>query len=464
MLSDVRGLLGRQEWGFVGFTGFVLCCLMMGGGSRVGFLSDVIIQLLAIPVLLAALWRYLNVPSAYRPRFVLTLALLVAAIPAVQLIPLPPWIWSALPGRDLVVQCLALVDTDLPWAPLSVAPDATWLSLVSLMPPVAVFVGCLLLSYRQRRLLSLVLLMFGAASVFLGLTQVAEGPASQLRFFANTNLSEAVGFFANRNHFAALLNVMILLAAAWASDRAMLAAAVSHRRRFEAATILPTLLCFTLLVVLIAGEVMARSRAGLFLTIIALLGALGLAYTDRRARTAITPAKLLVGLVILATIFLVQMGLYRVLDRFASDPLADARIPFARNTVEAAYSFLPLGSGMGSFIPVYAAFEKPGDLLANTFANRAHNDVLELWLEAGLVGAVVLGLCTIWILRHAVSLWKVPTWGPRSIDLILARAASLAIALTFVHSLLDYPLRTGVSLFERRPCRTSHPPRAPWGW
>jgi hypothetical protein len=36
------------------------------------------------------------------------------------------------------------------------------------------------------------------------LLQVAQGPRL-LRLFAVTNLSEAVGFFANRNHFAALL-------------------------------------------------------------------------------------------------------------------------------------------------------------------------------------------------------------------------------------------------------------------
>ena len=96
------------------------------------------------------------------------------------------------------------------------APAATWLSLVSLLPPLAVFFATLLMSFRQRRLLSAWMLAFGAVSVFLGLSQVAGGPTSLLRLFANTNPTEAVGFFANRNHFAALLYVMILLAAAWA--------------------------------------------------------------------------------------------------------------------------------------------------------------------------------------------------------------------------------------------------------
>jgi hypothetical protein len=71
--------------------------------------------------------------------------------------------------------------------------------------------------------------------------------------------------------------------------------------------------------VLVAGEMMARSRAGLFLTILALLGGFALGYSDRRTLLAMTPAKLLLGLGILATMFLVQLALYRMLERFATD-------------------------------------------------------------------------------------------------------------------------------------------------
>ena len=76
-----------------------------------------------------------------------------------------------------------------------------------------------------------------------------------------------------------------------------------------------------------------------------------------------------------------QFSLYRILDRFGDDPMADARIPFARNTIAAAKAYMPWGSGLGSFVPVYAMTEPPRDVLANTFANHAHNDILELWLE-----------------------------------------------------------------------------------
>lgn len=47
-----------------------------------------------------------------------------------------------------------------------------------------------------------------------------KGLMSSLRFFEYTNPTEAVGFFANRNHFAALLYTVMLFAAVWAADGA----------------------------------------------------------------------------------------------------------------------------------------------------------------------------------------------------------------------------------------------------
>jgi hypothetical protein len=81
-------------------------------------------------------------------------------------------------------------------------------------------------------------------------------------------------------------------------------------------------------------------------------------------------------------IFAVQYALYRILQRFSGDPLEDARIVFARTTNAGAKAYMPFGSGMGTFVSVYAALEKPGDTMVDTYANRAHNDVIELWLEA----------------------------------------------------------------------------------
>jgi O-antigen ligase len=130
------------------------------------------------------------------------------------------------------------------------------------------------------------------------------------------------------------------------------------------------------------------------------------------------------------------------MERFAIDPLADSRIPVARNTLTAVMEYLPFGSGMGSFVPVYGMYERPSDTITNAFANHAHNDILEICLEAGVLGIVLTGVFAVWLLKRSVEIWRNSTFGGRSIDLRLARSATIIVILIAFHSFVDYPLRT----------------------
>ena len=166
------------------------------------------------------------------------------------------------------------------------------------------------------------------------------------------------------------------------------------QKKWEQASIVPVAASFTVLVTLVAAQTMARSRAGLLLSIIALFGALALAFAERRrgeAAGGVGPARLLMGATAVAVIFAAQFALYRIMQRFTTDPLEDARLMFAATTLTAAKAYLPFGSGFGTFVPVYALFEKPEDALLNTYVNRAHNDIAEVWLEGGVAAAAPYG-------------------------------------------------------------------------
>jgi O-antigen ligase len=329
--------------------------------------------------------------------------------------------------------------------PISVSPQQTWLCFLALIAPIAIFLATLLLPYRERRSLTLVVLAVGTLSVFVGLLQVAQGPNSPLRFFENTNLTEAVGFFANRNHFAALLYALLLIAAAWALHTAR---SVGNLREteFQARPLIAVIAGFTLLVVFLAGEAMARSRAGLTLTIVALFGAFALGFTDRGVGSRFTPNKLLLAAVSLAVIFAVQYALYRILERFdvnLSYDARDARLDFGKHTIEAAKAYMPIGSGLGSFVPVYALFETAEDTLSNRFVNHAHNDLLEFWLEGGILSLALMACFAIWFIFRVVKIWQSVLPRAAALDMSLARAATLIVALVIAHSFVDYPLRTG---------------------
>src|SRR5262249_18517024 len=142
--------------------------------------------------------------------------------------------------------------------------------------------GTMLLTYRERRRLSLVLVAFGVVAAFLGLLQLAQGTHSALRFFAVTNRTEAVGFFANRNHFAAQMYSLLLVAAVWSIDIGFAAGLRGDRRIFEARSIIAVTASFLVIVILLAAEAMARSRAGMALTMVSLAGACALLFSNRR--------------------------------------------------------------------------------------------------------------------------------------------------------------------------------------
>ena len=133
----------------------LVASLLLGGGTHGGFLSDAILQLISIPLLLLGLWKLFDAELTRQSRFALLFCAAIVVLPLLQLLPLPPWLWTALPNRQASTVAFEVTGHPFPWMPISVSPEATWLSLLSLVPPLAIFISMLLLSYRERRWLSL---------------------------------------------------------------------------------------------------------------------------------------------------------------------------------------------------------------------------------------------------------------------------------------------------------------------
>lgn len=431
-----------QPWLLPGAV--LLASLLLGGGTRAGFLADAALQALSIPVLLVAIHRWQHYRTGSREADSVNAALALAAglvsIHLVQLVPLPHELWSWLPARQEVVWSLELIGADRPWLPISVAPDTTWLALLSLIPALAVFAATLQLDYASRRQLVTAVVAFAAVSAVLGLLQVVQGPGSRLRPFEITNVNEAVGFFANRNHFAALMYAGL----AWLA--AMMATGGSRDGASAAGVskgfIVATTGCFVAALLIFAAILAARSRAGLALMFVAIAGGTAAALT---MPTQVARPSRGIWSVLAAAILVVALSgplvLSSMLDRLATDPTADARLPFGRNTIAAALDFMPFGSGAGSFVPVYATYEKVADA-TSAYANRAHNDFLEAWLETGAAGMVIVAGFLVWLGLRAHAVWRGALPGAGRSDVTMARAAAIVVAMLVLHSLVDYPLRT----------------------
>jgi hypothetical protein len=258
-----------------------LAALALGGGTHSGFLGDVILQALGVCLLAYVIWRMTVAPSGFGMSEFALMAL-IAAVPLIQIAPMPPSLWRHLPLADMRLEAFEITGEPMDWRPWSIIPEATILGALSLIPPFAVFLGVRALDYMGRRRVVIAVLLWSALSVFLGLAQVAGGEQSPLRFYEITNPTEAVGFFANRNHLAAFLYIALMLASAFAVDSGITFLDARRRRLQEPRALIVFTASATLMFLLAVAQIMARSRAGVGLTMIGSLCIATLVVADTR--------------------------------------------------------------------------------------------------------------------------------------------------------------------------------------
>src|SRR6516165_10121373 len=417
---------------FLPYTSFVVVLAMLFGAGGVQGWSDAIVQLAALPLLVWALFRLNPSQLGRGGRSALVLLGAILALPLLQLIPMPPSLWSSLPGRQEYASAYAAAGMVVPWLPVSLDPSATWLGLLSVLPATAVFLAMLSLEPRSRRVLTVLIFIVVFVSVVLDLQQTWEGPDSQLRFYTSTERFRAVGFFANSNHNAACLYCAIPFAIAWA-----IGLVLDHRRNRTLGLALLALLTLTI----IFGLTTTQSRAGLALLFVAGLSGLLLAWRHGRRQSGRRLLRIAIGANVIALILAFQFGFVAFMQRAEDQGLKDARWPIARITSQAAIANLPFGSGFGTFVPVYDEFA-PRSLLAETYVNHAHNDWLELWLTGGAPAIILVLSFLAWFGVASFRVWSSSQPEAPVLDLALAQAASIVIVLLLLHSVVEFPLRT----------------------
>ena len=81
---------------------------------------------------------------------------------------------------------------------------------------------------------------------------------------------------------------------------------------------------------------------------------------------------------------------------------------------------------------------EPNDLLKLSYFNHAHNDYLEIALNAGLAGIVLLASAIGWWLVNSIRVWRRTSLSNSR----LGRSGSAMLLLILVASAFDYPART----------------------
>lgn len=418
---------------------FLVIALLTGGASRPDAQSHIILRPLA--VLVGALALFLGAPGLLREnKAPLVFLLALGALMLIQLVPLPPAIWTQLPGRDLFAQLAPAIGIEQPWRPITLSSAGTLNSLVSLFVPLA---GILLFaSLRPDRDAAVLAILCGLvlSSAILGLAQIIGPPDGPLYLYRITNNGSAVGFFANRNHQAVLLACLFPMLA-------VLARIPTDNQGFYRFRLWASIGVGVLLIPLL---IVTGSRSGVVLGLVGIMAAYLLfrggvkRSTSSRARKGPSRWAPLIGAFVVATAMIAATLLFSkgtAFYRFFGTTLTgDLRFKLLEPLTEMALAHFPVGSGFGTFERLYKVRE-PFELLHFAYLNHAHNDLLELAIEAGLPGIILLGAFLLWWLFRTKTAWK--SWPNHLLrPALFARVGSVITLMFMLASIVDYPLRT----------------------
>jgi len=405
---------------------FTIAAMLLGGGGSSAPISELLLQLAAAVAIIA--WALAQAGDERHPvpRAALWLAALAVVLPLIQLVPLPPGLWQALPDRGSEAAALALAGRESAWMPWSQAPARTFASLLSLVPPVAALLMTATLARHERAWVIRTIAAVAVLSVVLGALQLSSGGASIWRFYGTANVGFISGFQANRNAEADVLLIGLVAATA-----------AAHLLRPQLGEPLARVAVYGFGLVLLIGTVLTGSRTGILLAPVAILFALTIwRPTMLRARTA--------PLAIVAVLAAMVGGLFaarwnpalgRVLARFTLDE--DFRFELWKDTIPAISRHWPFGSGLGTFRQAFLPSERLAVVDA-TWPVRAHNDFLEILLEGGVFGGILVLVVAGLLVRMMVRAWSRRSTGEGA-QVLFAIAVLVIIGL---HSVVDYPLRS----------------------
>lgn len=419
-------------WVLVVFLFFVF---LAGGGSRPDVQSTVILRPVAVLACGVALVGMTKEQMLWLKPVLLLLGTSILLC-VVQLVPLPPFLWQLLPGREIVADIDKAAGLGKLWRPMTLVPWGTKNALYSLAVPAAVFLLMVRIPIGSRHKILTVVLAIGFLSGLMGVLQAVGDPSGPLYLYRVTNNGVAVGLFANRNHQAAFLATLFPMLAVFATAGVQ----SEERERFKA------VLAISVAVVMVPLLLVTGSRAGLLL---GLGGVAGAALIYRRPKLTVlrkrkierfNPTFAIAGAAIVALVAITMLSSRAVaIQRLLSQSEEDTRLHIWKPTWDMVGHYFPIGSGIGSFVEVFQIGE-PDNLLQTNYVNHAHNDFLEILLTAGLPGVALVAAAAFLILRQANFVFR--TQAETGSTRLYSRLGFLIIAILSLASIADYPVRT----------------------
>lgn len=395
-----------------------------------------------ILVFLVFLWQDRNQLSIV-PGVNINLAVVIFFVVTLFLcIPLPTYVLSYLsPVRyQTLMTAQVLLNRPASWQTLSYIPRLAlswWVFLICLW---LFFVTVRRLCADSKILKRIVLVMICVAMLeaAYGLIQALVPTLGVLWVdYVQAYMGSARGTFINRNHFAGFIEMMWPLAlgftmaqGGWGQGYTLKKILASERLNRQALLALGV-------VVLLLALLFSRSRAGITS---ALMGFLTFILLNRSGRKGISRYSwlMLAGIIGMLVVYSMAIGIGPIIERFFSLSGGDSRLDYWRDSLPIIKDH-PLGIGLRNFdnvIPVYNV-----SMLANKRLEYAHNDYLQLLIEAGWIGFIAV------LAGFSIFMWKSvcrirhmnPQKDPMRFFLAVGAFSGL-ISLSF-HSFFDFNLQ-----------------------
>ncbi|MBX7526669.1 O-antigen ligase family protein [Qipengyuania vesicularis] len=423
MAKHSKLAIGRQaqdafrELGWPSLLLLVVALILGGGGVRHG-LTNLVVQGVALGVILIQPGLVRDFLSR-APRVLVALVVLTLLLPLVQLIPLPSGVWQALPGREMAVEARDMLGEAEGWFPITLDRARTAVALFALLGPLTAIL-CFS-SKPEATLRHGLLLLIGLALVQFAFGVLQFGAGDALKFYTTNETGRFYGFFVG--HISSGLFMVLGLCA-------LVGHYVGSKR--DTITDLLYVLCGALLVI---GIILTNSRSAVALALIPLAWAGLIALRSLRNQSR----KVKLGFAIGAVVALLGIGaiaatnerLATTWERF--NDLEDSRPDIWNDTMSGIDRYWPIGSGMGTFDEVFQV-EESLETLSVKKAARAHNEYLEIALEAGLAGLLLVGGWIAFLLYAFIR-------GIRSVHAPAILAAALALLCIGLQALIYFPLR-----------------------
>ena len=314
---------------------------------------------------------------------------------------------------------------------ISLNPFATRVAAFHFLALLTFLAACLTYVDSAKRLRKIVTLItaFGFVFAFFAILQSVLSP-NKIYGIYEVPFANPYGSFVNRHNFAAFMEMTICVPLGL-----MFVGAINKDRR---------LLYVTAIALMGVALLLSGSRGGLISLLAAIFFLIILTTKTKnygQFGLKIGLSVLLVATIIVGSILIGgESSLTRLAETAGSEDFSTSRTYIWGVTMSVIANSFPFGAGFGAFAVAYTPYDSFSGLMR---VEQAHNDYLEVFAVAGIIGLLIGGFFLFQLLRDGLQNAKTANRFRRGVC-IGALAGCFAI---LVHSLFDFVLHiTAISV------------------